>query len=202
LAKYTDMSHNRRGLKEMENKSDENIDSRKIVGLLADEERLRVVSAIVLGAHKVAEIRSAAGLGEPAVIKALNRLSAAGLLEIRGGAGYWLRLELFQVAARSISPKPAGTTSLDTLMHTGRFPRKQEARLALLAQLAAKFEAGRRYPESEVNDILKAVHPDFAFLRRSLIDEGLLKRENETNESGRTVIIYWRTEPEQKDKIV
>ena len=87
-------------------------------------------------------------------------------------------------------------------MHTGRFPRKQEDRLALLAQLAAKFEPGRRYPESEVNDILKTVHPDFAFLRRSLIDEGLLKRENETSESGRTVIRYWRTEPEQKDKIV
>lgn len=43
--------------------------------------------------------------------------------------------------------------------------------------LAQRFEPGREYPEAEVNRILGQFDPDFAMLRRYLVDEGLLARE-------------------------
>ena len=41
-----------------------------------------------------------------------------------------------------------------------------------------------RYPEAEVNEILARVHPDYAALRRYLVENLFLARENN---------IYWRT---------
>lgn len=55
----------------------------------------------------------------------------------------------------------------------------------VLRWLAGKFEPGRRYPEREVNELLKRHHPDFATLRRDLVDFRYLARERE---------IYWRVE--------
>jgi hypothetical protein len=55
----------------------------------------------------------------------------------------------------------------------------------VLRWLAAKFEPGRRYPEREVNELLGRHHPDFATLRRSLVDYRYLSRERE---------VYWRVE--------
>ena len=53
-----------------------------------------------------------------------------------------------------------------------------------LTRLALEFEPGMRYPEREVNQILRRFHPDYAALRRYLVDEGLLSRgEGE----------YWRS---------
>jgi hypothetical protein len=63
-------------------------------------------------------------------------------------------------------------------------PRRHTKRLILLDWLAQSFEPGRHYTEAEVNQVLVAVYPDFATLRRYLVDEGLLDRE-----AGR----YWRS---------
>jgi DNA-binding transcriptional ArsR family regulator len=54
---------------------------------------------------------------------------------------------------------------------------------ALLRWLVEHFELGRRYPERELNEIIKRHHPDFATLRRELVDAGLMARERE---------VYWR----------
>src|SRR5262249_26376840 len=55
-------------------------------------------------------------------------------------------------------------------------PAKKGKRLIVLTRLALDFEPGVRYPEAEVNAQLKRYHPDFASLRRALVDEGLLSR--------------------------
>ncbi len=54
----------------------------------------------------------------------------------------------------------------------------------VLDHVARVFEPGVRYPEREVDAILRAFHPDHAALRRYLVDEGFLSRENGE---------YWRT---------
>jgi hypothetical protein len=56
-------------------------------------------------------------------------------------------------------------------------PRRRAKRLILLDALAQAFVPGRHYTEIEVNDALRAVYPDFATLRRSLIDDGFLDRD-------------------------
>ena len=56
---------------------------------------------------------------------------------------------------------------------------------AIIDQVAQAFEPGRRYPESEVNEILKALYDDHATLRRYLIDEDLMSRTPDGT--------YWRS---------
>jgi hypothetical protein len=181
----------------MENrKFDEiHVEPQKLVGMLADEGRLKVVAAIALGARTQGEIRKSAGLDEATLVRLLGRLIASGIIEYQPNSGYRVRLEVFREAARSGRKKVDESASLESVLRNGRLPRSREDRLAVLEQLAALFEPGQRYPEADVNDRLKVINPDFALLRRYLIDEGLLRRANETTPNGRTVMVYWRTEP-------
>jgi hypothetical protein len=73
-------------------------------------------------------------------------------------------------------------------------PAAYSKRRVVLDHLAGLFEPGRRYPEPEVNELLGRYHPDYAMLRRYLVDDGLLDRADEPAPSGtRTVKVYWRT---------
>ena len=64
-----------------------------------------------------------------------------------------------------------------------QMPAKRSRRLVVLDQVAGRFEPGHRYPEREVNDVLRTVWPDYAALRRYLVDEGFLDRADG---------VYWR----------
>lgn len=63
-------------------------------------------------------------------------------------------------------------------------PAKRAKRLILLDLVAQRFEPGQRYPEVEVNAILREICDDYVTLRRLLVDEDFLAREN---------AIYWRS---------
>jgi hypothetical protein len=63
-------------------------------------------------------------------------------------------------------------------------PTKHHKLLVVLDHLAQEFEPGRTYPEAEVNDILKRHHPDYAALRRYLVENAFLTREDNQ---------YWRS---------
>jgi hypothetical protein len=66
---------------------------------------------------------------------------------------------------------------LDTL------PARRSRRQQLLDVVAQVFEPGVRYSEPEVNQLLGAMHPDYAALRRYLVDEELMDRADGA---------YWR----------
>jgi hypothetical protein len=63
-------------------------------------------------------------------------------------------------------------------------PAKHAKRLVVLDRLAQLFEPGERYRETEVNRRLRSAHDDVAALRRYLVDEGFLSRDDG---------VYWRT---------
>jgi hypothetical protein len=63
-------------------------------------------------------------------------------------------------------------------------PAVRSKRRIVLEHIVLTFEPGIRYPEREVNAVLRAWHPDHAALRRYLVDEGLLTREDG---------VYWRS---------
>ena len=63
-------------------------------------------------------------------------------------------------------------------------PSKQSKLLVVLDHLSQSFEPGRTYPEAEVNEILTGFHPDYAALRRYLVENGFLTREDG---------FYWRS---------
>jgi hypothetical protein len=57
-------------------------------------------------------------------------------------------------------------------------PRRRAARLAVLDLLAGEFEPGHRYSEKAVNSMLSRYNPDFCTLRRYLVDEDFMARED------------------------
>ena len=63
-------------------------------------------------------------------------------------------------------------------------PAKRSRRLLLLDEVAQAFEPGVRYPEQRVSQFLGTLHPDYASLRRYLVDEELLTRSGGQ---------YWRS---------
>jgi len=73
----------------------------------------------------------------------------------------------------------AGNAQLRGYVRAGRLesiPAKRSRRLLLLAEVAQAFEPGIRYTERQVNELLGALHPDYAALRRYLVDEDLMDR--------------------------
>jgi hypothetical protein len=174
-------------------------EARDLLALLAEPDRLKALAAVALGAGTVAEVAERAGLEPRAAARAINRLVTGGLLEGAPRTGYGVRLDGLRAAAR----RPAADRAEVGSDVVGRFlrgdrhvaiPASRGKRLAVLNHLAGLFEPGRRYPEREVNEILRAWHPDYAMLRRYLVDEGFLDRADEPAASGsRSEKVYWRT---------
>lgn len=167
-----------------------------LCGLLAEPERLRVYAAVVLGADVPSSVADRTGLPARTVVAAIRRLQQGGLLTIVDGR-LVAEIEAFKDSVREFAPPSAEAEPLDpdrqkaavlrAFMAEGRLvqiPAARGKRLVVLEHLAACFEPGVKYPEKAVDAILRAWHPDYASLRRYLIDEGMLAREN---------AIYWRT---------
>lgn len=165
-------------------------------GLLADEDRLRVFGALALGARSVPDIADRAGRDPRAVLKALRRLEAGGVVS-NDGPDWELRRDVIATEARrtpktfdpyveaGLSPRQASV--LRAFVRDGRLasiPAVRSKRLVVLDHVATVFEVGRRYPEREVDAMLRAFHDDHAALRRSLVDEGFLARAHAE---------YWRS---------
>ena len=171
---------------------------RELVGLLADDDRRRVIAALVLGASDTDAVRQASGLNARAAGKALQRLLDAGLV-VRGDDGTLHLLgEAFALAARAEAEREPRSDEHDdepaerarvlrAFVRDGRLvsiPAVHAKRMIVLDWLAQRFEPGRRYSEQMVNLILGQVHPDTASLRRYMVDADILSREHGE---------YWRT---------
>ncbi len=70
----------------------------------------------------------------------------------------------------------------DGRLHT--IPSKHSKLLVVLDHIAQSFEPGQSYPEQEVNAIIERFHPDYAALRRYLVEDQFLTREDN---------VYWRS---------
>lgn len=168
-----------------------------LLGLLADEARLRAFAAVLLGAEASEDVGRRTGLHAKDVLKALTRLEAGGLVG-RAGDGRWVaHPEVLWQAAAAAAPQreyvdhgaadPDEAAILRVFMPEGRLtqiPAQHSKRLVVLDHVCRVFEIGVRYSENEVNALLRAFYPDHAALRRYLVDEGFLSREGG---------VYWRS---------
>jgi hypothetical protein len=155
-----------------------------LCGLLAEPERLRVFAAVVLGADTPSAVEAATGLAQRDVAAALRRLQRGGLVT---AADHRLVavVEVFKESVRE-SAVPQPDEPLRPFVVGGRLvqiPVARAKRRRVLEYIAASFEPGAKYPEREVDAILRAWHDDHASLRRYLVDEELLTRERG---------VYWR----------
>jgi hypothetical protein len=170
--------------------------------LLADETRLRLLGILAGRERSVGELAEIVGLREPTVSHHLSRMAAAGLVEVRAEGTvrlYRLNRDSLQRISRDLfTPERvigyAGEGEVDAWERKvlGTFfdgerltkiPDTRKKRDVVLRWLAERFEAGREYPEAEVNEIIKRHHADSATLRRELVGAGLMRREGG---------VYWR----------
>ncbi|MGC4768433.1 DUF2087 domain-containing protein [Micromonospora sp. DT44] len=159
-----------------------------LAGALADDGRRRIFAGVALGSTSVPEVVQRSGLAARVVRTGLGRLAAAGL--ITGGDGALAVDEAsLRAAARDSRPaddtEPAEDPVLRTFLRGDvlvGMPAQRGRRRTLLAHIAQRsFASGTRYPERAVDDALKpwcaSGASDHATLRRYLVDERLLTRE-------------------------
>jgi hypothetical protein len=168
------------------------VSAEAIVGLLADDNRLRVAAAAILEPASTERIAELSGVPHRKVVEALTRLEAGGLVR-RTGQTWEFATATLTAIARDARPaidhgdETPAEAVLRAFMTEGRLtqiPATRTKRLIVLDRLASEFEPGRRYDEREVNDTLRVWHDDVAALRRYLVDEGFLSRDHGA---------YWRT---------
>jgi hypothetical protein len=162
----------------------------RVLGHLADETRLLVLAAVVLGESRVVDIVTRTGLSEDTVARALGHLLSAGIV-VQDENGLHADTHVFSTAARTVStprvepdlsdatPEQAAVLR-NFVSGDGRMemlPARREKRRLVLEYVATRFEPKREYGEREVNAVLEEVHDDYVTLRRHLVDEGLLERE-------------------------
>ena len=177
-------------------------DPRRLVAVLADNAKLRVFAALVLaeGGLTLAEAAEAAGVREGEAHRALANLSELGLARPVAENGYLATPDVFrsslselarrrdEAAAKAFSTTdPARVSVLLGCFREGRLvylPEKFGKRQIVLEEVAQSFEPGVRYAEAEVNLVLRDLYPDYAALRRYLVDSAFLSREDG---------FYWRS---------
>lgn len=169
---------------------------REFLRLALDPLRLSVLGRAAEGTVDVSAIAAAHEIPEREVQIALGRLRAAGII---GDDGQLDRTVLRGLAESLPGPPSADPALLgdgwseDEAIVLARFfsgsrlasiPTSRTKRLVVLERLAQEFEPGVRYQEPEVNFALQMFHPDYAALRRYLVDESFLTRADG---------VYWRT---------
>src|SRR3954454_25105966 len=75
-------------------------DAASLAGLLAEDDRLRVFAALVLGSTSAGDVEEVTGLDHQRVVRALERLTSGGLVEAAPAGGLRARTERFKAAAR------------------------------------------------------------------------------------------------------
>jgi hypothetical protein len=175
-------------------------DAASVLALLVAGDRLPVVAALVLGAQTIDDIAARTELQARDVLRVLTRLESAGLASV-DGSRWTLHVDVLREVVtghhwppaehapsdESSDASPEQAAVLRAFFRGGRLvrvPAQRTKRLVVLDKLARDFEPGIRYPELEVNHLLLAHYPDYAALRRYLVEEGYLARENG---------VYWRT---------
>ncbi|HEX8630511.1 MAG TPA: DUF2087 domain-containing protein [Catenuloplanes sp.] len=167
-----------------------------LCGLLAEPDRLAVFAAVVLGADVPSEVAARTGLQARVVEAAVRRLRRGGLVGIVQGR-LIARTTAFKEAVREhgtdappppdLDPDRVRAAVLRAFVRDGRLvrvPATRSKRRVVLEHIVTHFLPGVRYPERDVDAVLRAWHDDHAALRRYLVDEGLMARGGGE---------YWRT---------
>jgi hypothetical protein len=172
---------------------------RKFMKSLADAERLKIAGLLGVEALSVTQVAERLDMKPAEAQHHLEQLTKAGLAHKEGSLykldSQALEKQTRQVLAQSHPPAPeyeGDEFEVKTLRtyfasdgNLKAIPTQHKKLMVILCYLVKNFEPGVKYPENQVNQILRRFHEDTAALRRYMVDNKLLSREKG---------IYWRTE--------
>jgi len=174
---------------------------------LGDEKRLKIVGLLAQKSLCVEELAAILDLSAATVSHHLRKLVEARLVAA-SAEGYYnvyslrsetlremskrlLSAETFQDTARVLDLGGYDRKVLrDYLLEDGRLktiPAQRKKRDVILRHIVEEFEPGRRYAETEVNEIIGSFHEDYATIRREFIMRRMMDREGGGGD-------YWRVE--------
>jgi hypothetical protein len=174
----------------------------RVLRVLADESRLRILGLLATDEYSVGELAAVLSLKEPTVSHHLNKLKEHALVEMRAQGNthlYRLNPQTLRMLNRDLlTPERVASLSDDVASDAWErqvlrsffegerlkeIPSMRKKRQVILKWLMSQFEQGRTYTEAQINDVIKRHHPDSATLRREFIANKLMQRENG---------VYWR----------
>ncbi|MGH2495215.1 MAG: metalloregulator ArsR/SmtB family transcription factor [Ktedonobacteraceae bacterium] len=173
---------------------------------LSDLTRIRILGLLGVRPMYGQELAQALDVAPPTISHHMESLVAAGLVKVRrennyryyelDSAGIEQLAESTQHVAKMVfasEPLPPKSDErarvVATFIRDGRLvtiPAQYKKRRYIMEEIARSFEWGRLYDEKEVNAIMRTFHDDVASLRREMIDQRIMMREN-----GR----YWLVRP-------
>ncbi len=170
--------------------------------VLADETRLKILGILANGEKSVEELAAQLALRAPTISHHLARLKKLDLIGMRAEGNthiYWLNAETLRNTSKGLLSSEKMASLVDDMesdawerkvlkdffegVRLKEIPASRKKRTVVLKWLANQFEPGVLYKEGEVNEIIQRHHADASSLRRELIGEKLMQRENG---------MYWR----------
>jgi hypothetical protein len=171
-------------------------DLARLLKVIADETRLRILGLLAAGPLVGKEIAAALDLSPPTVSHHMRKLVNAGIVTATPDGQmqhYALNSDLLldvrraplQPAAAAEAPPASEEDAYRAKVIRNFFdgerlksiPAQRKQRVVVLQHLLQRFDASRTYTEREVNDLLRPAHDDVASLRRELVDYGYMTRE-------------------------
>ncbi len=170
--------------------------------LLADETRLKLLGLLARQEQSVEELAAQLKLRAPTISHHLNRLKEAGLIGMRAEGNthiYWLDAEALHSLSKGLLSSEKMASLVDDIEGDAwerkvlkdffegellkEIPASRKKRSIVYRWLVGRFETGQTYTEKQVNEIIQRHHEDASSIRRELIGEHLMQRENG---------LYWR----------
>lgn len=163
---------------------------------LADRSRLQILKSLLEEDMYVERLAQRLELTPATVSFHLKKLMDAGAVSSRREQYYTMysiNKEVFQCRILDILGEKSSDAQrqqerearyrqrvLDSFFEYGRLksiPAQRKKELICLEEIAKELELGRPYPERELNQVLLRFHQDYCTLRRDMISEGILRRE-------------------------
>lgn len=163
---------------------------------LADRSRLQILKSLLEEDMYVERLAQRLELTPATVSFHLKKLMDAGAVSSRREQYYTMysiNKEVFQCRILDILGEKSSDAQrqqerearyrqrvLDSFFEYGRLksiPAQRKKERICLEEIAKELEPGRPYPERELNQVLLRFHQDYCTLRRDMISEGILRRE-------------------------
>ena len=169
----------------------------KLFKCLADKSRLQILKSLSLEDMYVERLAERLGLTPATISFHLKKLADAGAVTSYRNqyyVMYALRKEIFVSRILDIIQEESDEAGIqarrdaeyrqrviDSFFEYGKLksiPAQRKKERIILEEIAKAFEVGRVYTEREINIIIADFHDDFCTIRRDMIAEKIMVREN------------------------